>query len=73
VDLENMTCRNTENKIIVTFQKNGGEFEGNIQDMPMELMSKWADERHGERRIKEAVMEAEKVFVRAYFENKKTV
>jgi hypothetical protein len=73
VDQENMTCRNTENKIIVTFQKNGGEYEGQIKDMPMELMSKWATERHGERHIKEAVIEAKEVFMRACFENKETL
>jgi hypothetical protein len=65
-DLKNMTCWNAENKIIVAFRKNGGEFEGQIKDMPMEVMSKWANEPHGEWHIKESVMEAKNVFMRGY-------
>jgi hypothetical protein len=69
-DVGNMTCRNIESRIVVVMQKKGDVFEGKIQDMPLGLMEKWAGERHGERRIQVAVMEAEEVFMRAYFEGK---
>jgi hypothetical protein len=69
-DLGSMICRNIENGMVVGFYKNGEVLEGKIQDIPMEIMEKWAIERHGENRIKAAVMEAEEVFMRAYFESK---
>jgi hypothetical protein len=48
----------------------GKAYVGKIKDMPVELMSQWAAQPHGERRIRKAVEEAEDVFLRALFESK---
>jgi hypothetical protein len=69
-DLGNKTCWNIRTKMVVEFQKSGKAYVGKIENMPIELMSKWAAEPHGERRIQKAVEEAEDVFLRALFENK---
>jgi len=67
VDLENLTCWNTENHIVIAFEKKGTTLEGKIKDMPIELLEKWATEPNGERHIKTAVIEADEAFFRAYF------
>ena len=67
VDLENLTCQNIENHMIIAFEKKGTALEGKIRDMPIELLEKWAREPNGERHIKIAVIEADEVFFRAYF------
>jgi hypothetical protein len=67
-DLKTMTCRNIENGVVVLFEKNGGVLRGKIKDIDAGLMSRWAGEPHGERRIRRMVEEAEEVFLRAYFE-----
>jgi hypothetical protein len=69
-DLSSMICRNIESGIKVSFRKKGIAFEWKIEDIPMKLLEKWAIEPHGERHIKKAAEEAEKVFLRAYFESK---
>ena len=68
-DLRAMTCRNYINNIVVVFEKKGKMPIGKIKDIPIELMEKWAALPHGENNIKNAVMEAEEVFLRAYLEN----
>ena len=67
-DLGTMTCRNINNKIVVAFEKKGKTIIGKINDMPIELMEQWAAIPHGENNIKKAVMEAEEIFLKAYFE-----
>jgi hypothetical protein len=67
-DLGAMTCRNVENRLVVCFQKRGKAFEGTLQDVPVELLGLWAALPDGERRIRQAVEEAEEVFLRAWFE-----
>jgi hypothetical protein len=69
-DLGSMTCRNIENRIVVTFEINDRGLQGKIQNMPIDLMSGWAAEPHGERRMREVVEEAEEVFLRAYYESR---
>ena len=66
-DLGAMTCRNYVNSIVVVFEKKGKILTGKIKDMPFELVEKWAALPHGEKNIQNAVMEAEEVFLRAYF------
>ena len=68
-DLEEMTCRNITNRIVVGFEKTGKTLSGKVNDMPMALFEQWAAEPHGERKIQSAVMEAEEVFLTAYFES----
>jgi hypothetical protein len=38
--------------------------------MPVDLLEKWASMEHGEKHIRQAVEEAEEVFLRAWFERK---
>jgi hypothetical protein len=67
-DLGAMTCRNIESRVVVGFHKRGNTFEGKLQDMPTDLLEKWAALEHGEKHIRQAVEEAEGVFLRAWFE-----
>jgi hypothetical protein len=69
-DLGAMCCWNITTNMVIAFEKRGKTLYGKIKDMPMDSFSKWAAELHGGRKIKNAVMEAEEVFLRAYFENK---
>ena len=68
-DLGTMTCRNIANNIVVAFEKEGKILRGKLKDVPMELFSKWAMEPKGEMKVQKAVMDAEEVFLRAYFES----
>ena len=68
-DLGTMTCKHIVNKMVVSFELNGRALEGKIKDMPMELMYRWARTIHGELRIRNAVKDAEEVFLRAYYES----
>ena len=68
-DLGTMTCRNINNNIVIVFEKSGIGVNGKIKDVPMDLFTKWAADPHGERKIQQVVMEAEEVFLRAYFES----
>jgi hypothetical protein len=68
-DLGAMCCWNITTNMVVAFEKSSKKLCGKIKDMLMDLFSKWAAEPHGERKIQNAVMEAEEVFLRAYFES----
>jgi hypothetical protein len=61
-DLGAMTCRNIESRVVVGFQKRGKTIEGKLQDMPVDLLEKWAALECGEKHIRQAVEEAEEVF-----------
>ena len=67
VDLNNLTCRNTENQIIIAFEKRGPALVGKIKYMPIGLSAEWIVDPNGERYIRNAVIEADEVFFRAYF------
>jgi hypothetical protein len=67
-DLGAMACRDIENRIVVTFTRNGKAFEGKLQDIPVKLLEEWAALPDGEKYIRQAVEEAEEVFLRAWFE-----
>ena len=67
-DLAAMTCWNIDSNILVGFERTGNVLLGKIKNLPVELLEQWADEPHGERNMEKAVMEAEDVFLRAYFE-----
>jgi hypothetical protein len=68
-DLGAMVCRNISNKIDVEFEGEGKNVTGKIKDMPMDLFTKWAEKPDGERLIQKAVLEAEEVFLTAFFES----
>jgi hypothetical protein len=67
-DLATMTCWNYANNIVVSFEKNENILQGKIKDIPIDLFDIWAVEPDGAKCLKNAVMEAEEVFLRAFFE-----
>jgi len=71
IDLVKMTCRNTTNNIVILFKNFNGSFIGEIKNLPMKIVIKWATEGKGNINIKNTVIEAEIIFLKAYFEQKK--
>jgi hypothetical protein len=67
-DVEKMTCRNKTNNIVILFKKINGSLIGEIKTLPMKVVSKWAAEGLGNKRIKNAATEAQVIFFKAYFE-----
>ena len=64
-DPENLRCLHDGSKIEVIFKKQGNTFIGKLNDMPDDLMDAWAAEPNGDRHIRQAVTEAEAVFLQA--------
>ena len=69
VDLSTKKCRNVLNGVVVVFQKRGKFYEGKVEHIPDGLMTEWATGIDGARKIEKAVMEAEEVFMRAFFQS----
>jgi len=65
-DVVTMTCKNTTNNIVVIFEKLGINLTGKIKNLPLELINKWTVEKNGEVNIRNAVKEAEEIFLKAY-------
>jgi len=63
-----MTCRNTTNNIVFKYEKLGNSLMGNIIDLPLELINKWTVEKTVEINIRNAIKEAEEIFLKAYLE-----
>ena len=72
-DVVTMTCKNTTNNIVVIFEKLGKNLTGKIKDLPLELINKWTIEKNVEINIREALKEAEKIFMKAYLESKEPI
>jgi len=68
VDVVTMTCKNTTNNIVVLFERLGKTLSGKIKDIPLELLNKWRIEKNCEINIRNTIMEAEEIFLKAYFE-----
>jgi hypothetical protein len=68
-DLGAMKCRNYIKNIIVKFESNGNELVGKLDVVPEELLAQWADEYDGEKHVEKTLIDAEEVFLRAYFES----
>jgi len=68
-DVVTMTCKNTANNIVVLFEKLGKTLTGKIINLPLELINKWAVEKTVERNIRNALKEAEEIFLKAYSNN----
>ena len=66
VDTNEMTCRNVENEVTISMKKEGENLRGMISDMPIDLFSKIARYRDGERIIEKMVKIAEEEYFRAY-------
>jgi hypothetical protein len=67
VNLPEMTCKNSFSKVEVEFAQNRKGFGGRIKYMPMELLEKCAERQYGEYYIREAIMDAQIAFLRAYY------
>jgi len=68
-DVEKMTCRNTTTNIVVLFRKLNGSLIGEIKNLPIKIVNKWATEKPGDKSLKKVITEAEVIFFKAYFEN----
>ena len=67
VDLKNLTCRNTENQMVITFEKRGSALTSKIMDLPLNLIAKWSFDPNGSNHLRKAVIEADEAFFKAYF------
>jgi hypothetical protein len=52
--------------MIIAFEKRGSALAGKIKKIPLELAEKWAHP-NGNTLLREAVIEADEVFYKAYF------
>ena len=68
-DLVTMTCQNYENKILFSLVKCGKGFVGKIKELPPKLFVEWSEREDGPELIQKAVLEAEEVFMKAFYEN----
>ena len=64
VDINKMTCRNVENEVTIKMKKDGSCLRGVIQDMPMDLFSKIAENGDGEKIIEQIVKTAEDEYLK---------
>ena len=67
VDLNNLTCYNLENHMVIVFVKKGSAFVGKIKDIPVDLAEKWTREANGDKHLRNVVIEADEVFFKAFF------
>ena len=67
-DLNNKKCRNLVNGVIVAFEKSGKFYRGKVEYIPDELMAEWANGLNGAKKIENAVLEAEEVYMKAFFQ-----
>ena len=67
VDLKNLTCRNTENQMVITFEKKGSALTSKVIDLPLDLIQKWAFDPNGGKHLRKAVIEADEIFFKEYF------
>jgi hypothetical protein len=68
VDTEAMLCSNNLTNIVVGFEKRGETYIGKIREMPMELTTRLAKMKDGDKLLQKAVMDAEEVFNKEMFE-----
>jgi hypothetical protein len=68
VDTEAMLCSNNLTNIVVGFMKNGETYTGKIKTMPMELTTRLAKMKDGDKLLQKAVMDAEEIFNKEMFE-----
>jgi hypothetical protein len=67
VDLKNFTCRNTENQIVIGFEKQGSALRGKIKEIPLALTNTWVQKSDIDKVIRKALIEADEAFFKAYF------
>jgi hypothetical protein len=69
VDLENCTCYNTENEVVVFYEKRGTTLLGKFKKIPIKLAQEWIKDPNSEMYVKKEVIDADKVFLNVYFAN----
>jgi hypothetical protein len=62
VDLDNSTCYNTENDVVIFFEKRGTALMGKFKKIPIKLAREWMKDPNWENYVKKEVNEADKVF-----------
>ena len=67
VDLEDCTCRNTENEVVIFFEKRGTSLLGKFKKIPLKLAQEWAKDQNWEKHVKKAIIDADEVFFKVYF------
>jgi len=67
-DLDTMTCRNINTRIVVAFERKKNFFFPKINNMPNDVYEKWANMKDGKREMEKIIFEAESVFLRTYIE-----
>jgi hypothetical protein len=67
VDLDNFTCCNTENELVIVFEKRGKMLMGTIKNIPIRLVQQWTQDPKCEVEIRKALIEADEVFFKVYF------
>ena len=68
VDLDELTCYNIENQMLISFVKRGPAFQGKIREIPPDLQEMVNTSKNGKKFLMKAVIEADIAFYRAYFE-----
>jgi hypothetical protein len=68
VDLDAMTCRNINNKIVVSFEKKEDAVFVKMSYIPIDTLQKWSKTHERDDNMQKSLMEAEDVFLMAYFE-----
>jgi hypothetical protein len=69
VDLDNNTCYNTENEVVILFEKRGTALMGRFKKIPIKLAREWMNDPNWEKYVKKEVNEADKVFFNVYLAN----
>jgi hypothetical protein len=67
VDLENCTCRNIENEMVISFEKRGTTLLGKFKKIPIKLVQEWMQYSNWEKYVKKAIIDADEVFFKVYF------
>lgn len=65
-DLEEMTCRNMNNRIIVRFEKKGHSLTGKIHEIPIKLRQFWDRFPNSDRLVHKTITDAKKIFLQEY-------
>jgi len=66
INLDDKTCLNIDTNIVVSFQKKGDAFSGEIRDLPDNIYDIWARNEDVGSLIKNIIIEAKNVFSKAY-------
>jgi hypothetical protein len=69
VDLEKGICYNTENEVVVIFERKGTTLLGKFKKIPVKLAQELMENPNRTQYVKEVAIEADKVFFNAYFAN----